>query len=71
MSEQLIEEYQDLFNALAKANYSPEKAAEYDKVFNEVFPAHFTRLEKLLGDKVEFFSLFLLLFWIFIEFIFF
>lgn len=52
-SEQLIEEFQDLFNALAKANYSPDKAAEYDKVFNEVFPAHFDRLEKLLGDKVS------------------
>jgi len=43
-----------LFNAIAKANYSSDKAAEYDKVFSEVFPAHLARLEKLLGDKKTF-----------------
>ena len=51
-SEQLIEESQDIFTAVAKAQYSPNKAEAYTEAFATEVPKHFELLEKLLqGDK--------------------
>jgi glutathione S-transferase len=52
-SEQLIEESQDIFTAIAKANYSPNKAEAYTTAFESEIPKHLENLEKLLngGDK--------------------
>jgi len=51
-SEQLIEESQDIFTALVKANYSPNKAEAYTEAFATTIPNHLANLEKLLnGDR--------------------
>ena len=48
MSEQLVEESSDIFSAIVKANYSPDKAAGYAKLLSEELPKHFAFLEKIL-----------------------
>eukprot|EP00048_Salpingoeca_helianthica_P014648 m.222784 g.222784 ORF g.222784 m.222784 type:complete len:197 (-) comp16101_c0_seq1:112-702(-) len=47
-SEQLVEESTDLYTLTAKANYAPDKAAAYAKLFAEDVPRHLAFLEKLL-----------------------
>eukprot|EP00276_Gloeochaete_wittrockiana_P010385 CAMPEP_0184652400 /NCGR_PEP_ID=MMETSP0308-20130426/10088_1 /TAXON_ID=38269 /ORGANISM="Gloeochaete witrockiana, Strain SAG 46.84" /LENGTH=199 /DNA_ID=CAMNT_0027087243 /DNA_START=56 /DNA_END=655 /DNA_ORIENTATION=+ len=56
ISEQLIEETVDIFTAVAKANYSPEKAAAYTAVFETDVPKHFGFLEALLPSASGFAS---------------
>jgi len=49
MSEQLIEEQNDIYNALAEAQYSKDdKTVAWNKALNETVPKHFGLLEKLL-----------------------
>jgi len=52
VSEQLIEEQNDLYNMLAKANYAPgDKAEAWKNALEVEVPKHFTALEHLLhGD---------------------
>ena len=51
-SEQLIEEAQDIFAAIGKANYGADKAEAFNELFATEVPKHFALLEKLLqgGD---------------------
>jgi len=53
ISEQLIEEQNDIYNALAKAQYAPDekKSDEWKNSLEKTIPAHLANLEKLIkGD---------------------
>eukprot|EP01121_Diplochlamys_sp_Union-15-3_P008356 TRINITY_DN2218_c0_g1_i1.p1 TRINITY_DN2218_c0_g1~~TRINITY_DN2218_c0_g1_i1.p1 ORF type:complete len:207 (-),score=57.54 TRINITY_DN2218_c0_g1_i1:47-637(-) len=56
MSEQLLEESDDIYGLLVKANSSHNKAEEWKKTFETELPKHWGFLEKLLGDKMQFCS---------------
>ncbi len=56
ISEQLIEESSDIFTAVAKAHYSPDKAAAYATLFETEIPKHFGFLEALLPNENGFAS---------------
>lgn len=47
-----MEESTDIYNLIAKANSSPDKAAAYAKLFAEDFPKHMGFLEALLPGAV-------------------
>jgi glutathione S-transferase/ketosteroid isomerase-like protein len=47
LSEMLIEESSDIYNLMAKAQYSEAKIAAFEKFFSEQLPSHLSNLEKL------------------------
>lgn len=51
MSEQLIQEGEDLYMALAKAHYSPDRTAAMDTLFGTGLAPHLDALAKLLTGE--------------------
>ncbi|KAL6050692.1 Glutathione S-transferase P [Balamuthia mandrillaris] len=56
MSEQLIEEQNDIYSILAKANNAQNKHEAYDQALTVDIPKHLDLLEKLLGENEYFAS---------------
>lgn len=51
VSEMMVEESVDIFNAVVKATLrSKDKEADYKVLTSETLPKHFTNIEKVLGD---------------------
>jgi glutathione S-transferase len=58
VSEMLIQEFEDVYGVLAKANYVPDdaKVAAWTKARDETLPHHLANLEKLLPAGSAFFT---------------
>jgi len=53
LSEMLIEEATDIYTAIAKGHYAPDKKEQYAKLAETVLPTHLAHLEKLLPDGAK------------------
>jgi len=52
LSEQLVQEFDDIYSQMAKAQYGADKKVAWDHFFNTELPKHMAHLEKLVqGDN--------------------
>jgi len=52
LSEQLVQEFDDIYSQMAKAQYGADKKVSWDNFFNTELPKHLGHLEKLVqGDN--------------------